>query len=54
MDAAPTVTARLSVAICGRSELADRTIDRLAKPASASRAMGLAKDGGGEVGASTS
>src|SRR3979490_814618 len=56
IEAAPTVTAR-SEAICGNSESADRTIDWLANPATASSTMargwgGTGSDGeGGSTGA---
>src|SRR3979490_1450415 len=49
MEAAPTVTAR-SEAICGSSESADRTIDWLANPATASNTMARAGDGTGSAG----
>src|SRR5882672_10193997 len=45
-EAAPTVTAK-SVAICGSSESAERTIDWLAKPARASSTMARVWDGKG-------
>src|SRR4030081_3348271 len=49
MEAAPTVTAR-SEAICGSSESADRTIDWLANPATASNTMARVWDGTGSEG----
>src|SRR5712672_4395738 len=49
MEAAPIVTAR-SAAICGSSESADRTIDWLANPATASSTMARVWDGTGSEG----
>src|SRR5712675_2358618 len=49
IEAAPTVTAR-SEAICGSSESADRTIDWLANPATASSTMARVWDGTGSDG----
>ena len=49
IEAAPIVTAR-SAAICGSSESADRTIDWLANPATASSTMARVWDGTGSEG----